>query len=196
MENVIKKTFEPTEYFQDLVVPESWDTLEDFVDWYMASKMPIQIPWNSEVVRTDDATAICLFRKPPYMIELYLIHPYMTIPYHCHPDMEVITMSMGGGSMFPRTSVNTSKNWGQASEKLMPGQYHGGEGFTKIGNGYALLAFEKWLDTSHMISAAVQWKGASAGPIHEKMVTDRYVNRFDKNILIKPGYIDITAPNE
>ena len=193
---MMDKLYPSEKYFQDLIVPDTWATLEDFKEWFMQSKMPMQVPWNAEVIRTDDATALCIFRKPPYMIELYLIHPNMSIPRHAHPDMEVITMVLGGGSMHPKTSINTGRNWGETAPKLEPGQEHGGETFTKVGNGYALLAFEKWLDTSHMISAAVQWKGESAGPIQEQMVRDRFASKYNKEVLVKPGYIDISQPNE
>ena len=189
------KKYKATEYFSDLQIPETWDTIEDFVEWYMQSKMPLMIPWDAEVIRTDDATAICIFKKPPYMIELYLIHPGMSIPYHAHPDMEVITMSLGGGSMAPKNEVNTSVVWGETANKLNSNEYHGGETFIRVGNGYSLLAFEKWLDPEYMISAAIQWKGQSAGPIQEKLVTDRFAKKYNKDVTIKPGFIDISKPS-
>lgn len=193
----MKNGYNSTEYYKDLVIPESWDSLEEFVSWYMDSKMPLMIPWDAEVIRSDDATAICIFRKPPYMIELYLIFPEQVIPYHSHPKMEVITMSLGGGSMSPKTGVNTSKSWGNLDPLLKPGEYHGADTLPMVGNGHALLAFEKWLDPEDkMTSAAIQWKGKSAGPVQEKTVIDRYAKRFNKSVLVKPGYIDITQPAE
>ena len=189
--------YNPVDYFKNLTIPDTWDTLEDFVKWYMEdAKMPLMVPWDAEVIRSDDATAICIFRKPPYMIELYLIHPAMVIPYHAHPNMEVITMTLGGGSMSPKTDANTGRNWGVVHPILQPGEYHGGETFPMAGNGHALLAFEKWLDGTEMTSAAIQWRGVSAGPIQEKTVVDRYIKRFNRSALVKPGFIDITQPGE
>jgi hypothetical protein len=51
------------EYFKNIVIPDDWDTLEEFVDWYIDSRMPILPPWNAEVIKSDDAVAICVFKK-------------------------------------------------------------------------------------------------------------------------------------
>ena len=57
------KILDPIDYYSTLAIPDTWNTLEDFVDWFVDSKYPIIVPWNAEVRRTDDATTICLFRK-------------------------------------------------------------------------------------------------------------------------------------
>ena len=58
------KKISPLEYFKEVTIPDSWETIEDFTNWYLAQRMPLMIPWDAEVIRTDDATAICIFRKP------------------------------------------------------------------------------------------------------------------------------------
>lgn len=67
-------------YYDNYVIPDDWDTLEDFVTWFTESKFPVVIPWDAEVRRTDDATTICLFRKGRYQVEIYLIYPGWVIP--------------------------------------------------------------------------------------------------------------------
>lgn len=156
--------------YPKLVIPETWSTLEDFVAWYMANGKPICVPWNAKTIRTDDATAMCIFRKGNYQVEMYLIHPGYDIPSHSHPDMEVITVSMGGGGIFgnERLLYGTSVNAGQTS-KIVPGQYHGAD-ITKHGDGFMLLSFEKWLNGIEPTSAAIQWDGPTAGPIHDALI--------------------------
>jgi hypothetical protein len=171
-------------YFSSTQIPDTWNTLEDFINWYMDSKMPLMIPWDAKVMCTDDATAICIFKKPPYQIELYIIHPNQTIPPHSHPDMEVITMVLGGGKLYKPgfEHLNCGKEWGKLTDKLVFPQTHGGK-FTDYSDGYVLLSFEKWLNNTELTSASVQWAGETAGPIHDKLIL-----KHNPSSLIKEGY--------
>jgi hypothetical protein len=181
------KKIEATDYFADLVTPDDWETLENFVDWYLTSKMPMVIPWNAEVIRSDDAVAVCIFRKGNYQVELYLEYPKMWIRQHSHPRMEVITMKLGGGKLSPKDSImDTSKTWGTLSKKLNPGSYHG-DNAGGFGYGFVTLAFQRWEDPSEMTSAAIQWKGELQGPVQEDLIRRR--KQFAE---VRPGYADVT----
>lgn len=185
------KKIEAIDYFADLDIPDDWDTLENFVDWYLTSKMPMLIPWNAEVIRSDDAVAICIFRKGNYQVELYLEYPKMWIRRHSHPRMEVITMNLGGGKLSPKdTTLDTSRLWGTMSKKLNPGSYHGDKG-GGFGYGFVTLAFQRWEDPSEMTSAAVQWKGELQGPIQEELI-----KRNKNNVYVRPGYADVSLPEK
>lgn len=186
----IWKKFNSSEFFKDLHIPEDWDTLEDFVNWFMESKIPIMIPWNATVIRSDDAVAICIFRKGQYQVEFYLEYPEMYIRRHAHPRMEVITMDLGGGGMSPRNENNTSRVWGDAYTKLPAGEFHGGDTGSILSNGFCTLAFQKWEDPTEMTSAAIQWKGEIQGPIQEELI-----KRNKKNVHILPDYADISLPD-
>ena len=189
MNSTIWKQFNPAIFFKDLQIPANWETLEDFVNWYMESKIPMMIPWNAEVVRSDDAVAICLFRQGAYQVELYLIYPQMYIRAHTHPRMEVITMELGGGGLSPRQPNNTSRIWGDTYSKLMPGEFHGGETGTLLGNGFCILSFEKWNDPNEMTSAAAHWKGELQGPIQAQLIKDKNQISY-----VTDDYADITQP--
>lgn len=184
------KQLDPELYFKNIEIPDNWDSIEEFVEWYLESKMPIMIPWDANIIKTDDATAVCIFKKPPYMIELYLIHQGEFIRQHCHPGMEVITMQLGGGSFSPKTSVNVSKRWGDIDTKLMSGDYHGSEQIMSLSNGFSVLAFSKWDNAEIMTSAAIQWKGKTAGPMHDELIKKHYPDAY-----VKDGVADITKIN-
>ncbi len=164
------KTFDIKQVYADITIPDDWASLEDFVEWYMSSKMPLFIPWNAEVVRSDDACAVCVFRKGNYQVEFYLEYPKMFIRKHAHPRMEVITMDLGGGGMWPAASSGTSFNWGRATTKLKPGDFHGGDASTILSNGFITLAFQRWEKPEEMTSAAVQWKGELQGPVQAELI--------------------------
>jgi len=181
------KHIDANEYFAALDIPDDWATLEDFVDWYTSSKMPMMIPWDAEVIRSDDAVAVCLFRKGNYQVEFYLEYPRMTIRKHSHPGMEVITMALGGGSMTPRADTNTSTLWGRTAKKLLSGQSHGGDTGQVVGNGFVTLAFQRWDNQEEMTSAAVQWKGELQGPHQENLIKAHKPDAF-----VQPGYADVS----
>jgi hypothetical protein len=71
----------------NLSVPETWEDVQSFSDWWMDNNMPIQFPLFPEVFLSDDATAICLFRNGQFQVELYLIHPQPIVPLHEHPGV-------------------------------------------------------------------------------------------------------------
>lgn len=182
------KTFTPEQFFNDIKIPDSWNTVEEFADWYMGSKMPMMIPWDAEVRRVDDATTICLFRKPPYQVELYLIHPNKMVPEHTHPDLHVITMILGGGKICPKSKVGTSSLWGLASENLKDGEVHSGKLQDYGSQGYAILSFEKWPENVEMSSAAIRWKGYTAGPLQEALIESHYAGAVKES-----GYADVSG---
>lgn len=183
----IWKQFDSIAYFSNLNIPDDWDTLEDFVEWYVESKMPMMIPYNAPVIRSDDACAICLFRKGQYQVEFYLEYPEMYIRKHSHPRMEVITMHLGGGSLAPPNELGTSITWGRTTSKLMPDQYHGGESGVIVGDGFITLAFQKWYNVNEMTSAAVQWKGELQGEIQSELIRSH-----KPDAVIKDMYADVS----
>jgi uncharacterized protein (DUF779 family) len=186
------KQIDANEYFKDVVdkIPDDWATLEDFVDWYCDQRMPMMIPWNANVIRSDDAVAICLFRKGNYQVEFYIEYPNMYIWKHSHPRMEVITMTMGGGGTWAPnegSTTNTGSTWGGLSTKLVNGGYHGGDADARTGKGFVILAFQRWENPEEMTSAAVQWKGQIQGEHQAELIRSYYPDAF-----FKDGYADIS----
>jgi len=184
------KQINASDYFSDIQIPDTWDTLENFVDWYMSARMPMMIPWDSAVRQTDDATTICLFKKPPYQVEIYLIHENQSIPLHGHPGIEVITMLGAGGRLWlpSDTSLSLGSSWGSLSSKLQGDEVHGGNTWSKLSDGFCLYSFEKWPSDIKMTSAAIQWKGSTAGPIHDALISKHY-----PGAVTSPGYADVTG---
>ena len=177
----------PIQYFKNIDIPDTWESIEDFTNWFIDQRIPLMIPWDAGVIRTDDATAICIFRKPPYQVELYLISPGLTIPKHAHPGMDVITMTLGGGKFDTKSIIGTSSSWGDISENLKRGEVHGGIPVLRESLGFGLLSFEKWPENVEMTSAAIHWHGTTAGPIHDALIERHYPGS-----VIRPGYANIT----
>jgi hypothetical protein len=176
MDNIVSN------YVNSIQIPKSWSSLENFISWFIESKFPLLVPLDAPVFITDDATAISIFRKPPYQVEWYLIHPNMAIPYHGHPGLEVITLPLGGGNVMGPDSIY----YRTLSKKLENGEFHGGKDSTHS-QGFVLLSFERWPQDIPITSASVCWKGDTAGPIHDKLIESYYPGAVKRL-----GYADVT----
>lgn len=157
-----------------LEIPDTWDSVGHFCDWYMENNMPINLPSKPEVFLSDDATAICLFRHGQFQVELYLIHPEPKVPLHEHPDVDVIKMRLAGDVAI-------------ASKILTNNQSHGA-GLRLEGEeiGFPLFAIQHWKKTVPTTVAA-QWKGKTVGHKQENLI-----RRFHPNAMVLDGYADIT----
>ena len=180
------------EYFKDVVIPETWDTVENFTGWWIKNRMPLMIPNDAEVIVSDDATAVCVFRHGRFQIEFYIIKPHYSIESHCHPGMEIMTLYFAGGKNSPygaRSFHNTADKWGRVRSKLESGEYHGGED-TDVFSGFVLVALQKWDEGIPMTSAAINWTGSTAGPMQEALIKKHRPDAF-----VEPGYADVTRKN-
>ena len=161
--------------YPKLEIPETWSNVEEFGKWWIGSGMPIIFPDNAEVFLSDDATAICLFRKGRFQVEMYLIHPNPIVPVHEHPGVEVIKVRLGGRK-FPYMSTT-----------LHDGEKHGsGVRLEAEELGYPLLAIQHWL-TRDPTTVASMWRGETVGPKQEKLI-----KRFNPEALVREGWADIT----
>jgi hypothetical protein len=159
----------------ELDIPDSWENVDLFLDWYMEKNMPIRFGENQEVFVSDDATAVCLFRHGQFQVELYSIHPGPLVQTHEHPGVEVV-------------KVRFNANEAGGFPTLRKGQSHG-DGFRLEGEkvGFPLLAVQHWVNGEKPTTVAAQWKGKTVGPLHEDLI-----RRFHPNALVINGYADIT----
>ena len=159
-----------------LEVPDSWDNVTAFGEWWVENSMPIRFPEKAEVFLTDDATAISLFRHGQFQIELYLIHPNPQLQDHEHPGVEVIKVRMG-----------LENNLIGFTRPLVDGQQHGaGVRLEAETVGFPLIAIQHW-KTRELITIAAMWKGKTVGPIQEELI-----RRFHPDAYVVDGYADIT----
>jgi hypothetical protein len=161
--------------YPNLVIPETWQNVEEFADWWLKAGMPMRFPPNPEVFLSDDATSIALFRKGRFQVELYLIHPCPKVPLHGHPDVEVIKIRMG------------ERRYVSLSETLRNGGTHGaGIRLEAEDRGYPLIAIQHWL-TRDPTTIASMWKGETVGTKQENLI-----KRFNPDAYVVQGYADIT----
>jgi hypothetical protein len=157
------KEYNFEDYFSHLNIPETWNTLDEFIEWYMDSKMPLMIPSDSEVYFTDNASSLIVFRQDCYQVELYLNYPKSIAPMHSHPGMDLIIMQIG---------TMSNSRWGFPNKLLKDGEEHDGKFISE--KGTVFLTFQKWDPTVKMTSASINWSGQTVGPIQEKLIKRHY----------------------
>jgi len=162
-----------------ITVPESWRTVDEFAQWWIAAGSPMRFSPEAEIFVSDDATAVSIFRHGQFQVELYLIHPSPTVPNHEHPGVDVIKIQLGEGTQGL-----------EMSSTLTDGESHGA-GFTiDAQRGFPLIAVQHW-KTRAPITIAAMWKGPTVGPLHEALIT-----RFNPDAYVTSGYADITRHKE
>lgn len=159
----------------EIEIPETWENALEFGKWWVSVGMPILFPKNPEVFLSDDATAVSIFRKGRFQVEMYLIHPQPKVPDHEHPGVEVIKVRMGTGPMLGFTDM------------LVDGKSHGaGIRLEAETLGFPLLAIQEW-KTREPCTIAAMWKGPTVGPKQEALI-----RRFHPDAYVVDGYADIT----
>jgi len=166
-------------YLNYLDLPETWNSIEEFSQWYLDNKMPLHIPEDSIVNTSENVFSIIIFRHSRYQVELYLVKPNPSKSTdHMHPGLEVVMCQIG--AMSPKAAI------GYLTPVLRNGETHNGT-FTSP-NGAVFLTFERWDEGIPMTSAAVQWKGYTEGPMH-----DALIRRYYPNAIKYPGYADVSS---
>jgi hypothetical protein len=146
---------------------EEWANVSEFATWWLKERT-LLVPFNAEVICSDDATAICLFRKGQYQVEIYLSHPGEVIKDHCHPGVQALVVKLGGGGEGEMAENGGSTIRFQRAPVLEAGEYHGNETVSPSRGYLVFQHWESWLGTP--TSAAIQWQGPPAGPKHEKII--------------------------
>lgn len=170
-------------------IPDSWAGVQEFAHWWCDAGMPFLPPRGAEVFLSDDATALCVFRRGRFQVELYLIHPRPHLQNHEHPGVEVIKMRIEGTVSPSKGAFELPETWGRMAPVLRKGQAHG-SGAAAFGEvyGFPLFAFQHWIDHEPSTVAAA-WKGPTVGPRQESLI-----RRFFPDAFVERGYADITKP--
>lgn len=158
-----------------LIIPETWDSLEQFVHWYRVNQYPFRIPSDSQTFVTDVSYSMIIFRQDVYAVELYVGAPSLKGVQHAkhkHP-FEHMTL-ICGGELYGRRGVNMEDDppfsgplaAGSLSAKLGPNDWHQ----LTTPSGFVLLTFTKWNNKEDITSAVVEWDGTSLGPIHDTLL--------------------------
>jgi mannose-6-phosphate isomerase-like protein (cupin superfamily) len=65
-------------------IPDTWNNIDDFAQWYRAAGFPILPPADTKVYVTDMSYSTIVFRKGPFQVEMYLMAPDQQALPHSH----------------------------------------------------------------------------------------------------------------
>jgi hypothetical protein len=155
------------------------DRLQSFSDWYLASHKPLAIPALNSIHFMDNLTAITLFRKDQFQVEMVICKPNSEIPDHVHPNVDSFEVYVSGSIMFRhRNELMVQKEnadhvtWDGFSEmrgmkiRVKPDDLHG----ATIGEtGGCFLSIQQWLK-GKPTTVGHDWTGENLGPVHKETI--------------------------
>ena len=158
-----------------------WNTVEEFAQWYEEQGFPIRPPQQNSIFRTNNASAVVLYREGQFQVEMYIGDPNTLTPEHSHPGVESMIMYLSGeGSTTvnskevadPRPYFNMINPDGTSvlfkqKLRLNPADSHGLKTYDR---GFAFFSIEKWPDGVDLTSVAAHWEGETTGDIHNKII--------------------------
>jgi hypothetical protein len=161
-------SFENTLDFDTL---PNWATIEEFATWYIAEKMPLLPPYGVSTLVCETTTTAVVFRHKQFQVELYTVHPGGESTHHAHPNLDTITIMLGGG-VSARDKKGLTGVYGRVTSKLKAGEFHAFVDGDRLNldKGMLLLTLQKWKDGVPLSSTLIDWQGNSLGPIHEKIL--------------------------
>ena len=165
-----------------------WNTLEEFVKWYEDAGFPFRPPQHNAIFRTNNASALVLYREGQYQAEMYIGDPNSVTPEHSHPGVKSIIMFLSGegnttvnGEFVadPRPFFNKLNKDGTSvlfRQKVVvdPNDTHG---LTTYSKGFAFLSIEQWPEGVEPTSVTLHWEGDTTGSIHDETIRKSKENK-------------------
>lgn len=170
-------------------LPESLDSIEDLVYWFVDSGAPLLVDHATDVTDAEGFCVSTLFKCDRFHIELYLMRNQMALPDHVHPGVKVLTLELGGGLRGSRKADGLGCSDKHLTSPIYsyPGEAHGATDFPESGRGWLALSFQEWPEGVEHKPVTVWWVGPTMGPKHEALIEEHFPGAVQY-----PGFADIT----
>lgn len=169
-----------------MLIPQTWNDLESFADWYSKNNYPIRVPQNARVFITDVSYSYCIFRQDVYQVEIYLGSPNFISSKHYHPFEQKIIF-LGGHlagtrgtelNIEPYASLGSAITENSSDELSHKDAYKIGKTLptnnwhevVSLDSGFIFLNLQKWPDKKSMTSAVVEYTGDPLGKTHLELM--------------------------
>jgi hypothetical protein len=129
------------------------DDLEQLLHWWRKNRAintPTEFPTNFNTTWSG----VVLYRKPPYQVQLFIVHPNSEIVPHLHPNVDSFEVFVGGDISFMHNGQWFDQNKLGFPIRVKPNDWHGGK-FGKRGG--AFLSVQKWLNDVPPTSVDEDW---------------------------------------
>ena len=155
-----------------------WSNVTEFKQWWLKSR-PLRPPFDQASFITDLAYSLCLYRGGAFQIELYILKPDSTAPFHSHPGVDSTFIYLGGNlefgledgtfpdlSEFQKAKENGAHMLLGKSADAPDGMLHSVRTFKE---GGAFLSFEHWKE-KEPDSVVLNWTGEPDGKVHAQVL--------------------------
>jgi hypothetical protein len=159
------------------------DPLEDFLRWFLAQAPVIgYVPHDSPMHMIDGMTAVTLYRKGEFQVQMFITPPGYIVPEHTHPNVDSFEVNVGGHIRFShkgrwtqqdpsvidrKTADGTSFCRGN-TVRVRPTDPHGG---VSGPNGAIFLSVQRWMNGVKPTCVGNDYVGAVTGPEHLARIT-------------------------
>ncbi len=167
---------------QDITIPDTWETLEEFAQWFKDNGFPMRVPADMRIYVTDHSYSCVVFRQDVYQAELYMIAPDKPGSPHTH-DFENLSIPLWGHiSGWSRTpdrynhlclpSSIIDKNLPHPESRKIGTSLKIGEAHNidTHEQGCLMYVMQKWNSLDEMTSAVIQYNGKPMWPLHAQII--------------------------
>lgn len=183
----------------ELLMRDDFKDVTEFVNYFLENvDCLLAVPSHTGPIVTmaQNVTALVIYRKGQFQVEMIIVPPNSFIPEHVHPNIDSYEVSVGGGLCLSRNGQwtvretldldppspedpNLNRKRGGAI-RVRPGDVHGG----CFGHeGAVFYSVQHWLNGVKPTSVAHDYSGKVLGPDHEvkegmtKYVKDKWTWR-------------------
>ena len=165
-----------------IIVPETWDSLNSFAQWFKENDFPMRVPANMQIYITDNSYSCVVFRQNVYQAELYMIAPNKVWHKHSH-DFEHLWIIIWGrvlwqtqhnpiGNVTNPIPIGLWKNEshpdsGKIWENLLRWEWHNIDTFNQ---GCLMYVLQRWDSEEDMTSAIIWYIWEPMWPIHKEVL--------------------------
>lgn len=167
----------------NIKTPGIWKDVAEFAKWYADAGYPIRPPQRNAIFRTNNASALVLYREGQFQVELYIGDSNSVTHEHRHPGVESIIVYLSGEG---NTTVNNEKvkdlspyfnrtnpdGTSVLFKQSVPVHSKDTHGLTTYGKGFAFYSIEQWHDGVEPTSVTICWEGPTTGEIHDAVIAD------------------------
>lgn len=158
------------------------EDVEQFARWFLDSTPVIgAVPFHGAVTMIEDVTAILLYRRDQFQVQLFAVPEGVIIPEHRHPHVDTVQVYVGGNIMF---TLNGRHNYPQdelhmldgplacaskrgVAMRVRPDQVHGA--IVGAGGG-VFMAIQHWQGGIKPHCVGADYEGVAMGEKHRAAV--------------------------
>ena len=153
------------------------DDLSAFADWYLREgPRHIKPPAQDTMMHVEGLTGLCVYRNPPFQVELFLVRPNVFIPQHIHPNVDSYEVFLYGMEFVVDTQVvipyedRLNPAWYHHTFRILPNCYHGGRSGPE---GGAFMSIQHWLNDTVPTHVGDDWAGNTMGKNHNRYIEEK-----------------------